>query len=188
MRYIIGFLITIGLIILLIVSLAGGGNNGKQKVPSSQKPLDSYASTSALVRMTIDGPINAQQKHDQIRITVGKDSATYEHLNGYDGSVKEAHTYPNTEAAYDNFLHALSVVGFTNGDNAPALRDERGQCPLENRYIYELIQGNADVFRYWTSDCNKPRTYNGLQTTTRTLFEQQIPDYDKLTSNANFGR
>lgn len=182
MRYIIGFFITIGLIILLIALLVGGGGN-KSKVPKTSKPLPSYATTDASVRMTIDGPVNAQQIHQQIRITVNKDEAIYEQIQGYDNHVVNTQSYANTETAYDNFLEALSKAGFTQGSNAKALQSEQGYCPLGNRFIFELIQNNQDIERYWTSSCGKPKSYLGNQNLTISLFKAQIPDYSKLTSS-----
>jgi hypothetical protein len=188
MRYIIGFLITIGLIILLVVSLVGGGNNGKQKVPETSKPLESYSNTDVLARLTIGGPITAPQNYDEIRITVGKASTTYEHIVGFDGAVKESRSYPMTPNAYNNFLHALSVVGFTQGNTSSDLRDERGQCPQENRYVYELIDGSSDIVRFWSTDCGKPSTYQGAPQATNDLFRAQVPDYGNLTENISMAQ
>lgn len=178
MRYFIGFLVMIGLIILLVVLLVGG--NGKPK--NAPKSLVSYANTSAQVRMTIDGPVNAVSEHEQVRITVDKNNVTYEQLKGYDGDVVNSQIFANTESAYDVFLHALQHAGYTHGDNNPDLKDERGYCPLNDRYIYEIIQDGNTIQRYWTSNCGSPKTYLGNRNLTNTLFERQVPGYTSLTS------
>lgn len=184
MRYFIGFLVTVGLIILLIILLFNGG--GKSKVPSTSKSLTSYASTNAQVSMTIDGPINATSEHDQVRITVDRDNVMYEHIKGYDGQVVDTQIFANTENSYDAFLHALLHAGFTNGNNSPALRDESGYCPTGQRYIFELTQDSDTLERYWATSCGKPKTYLGLVDLTKTLFQAQVPGYDVLTQNINF--
>jgi hypothetical protein len=181
MRYFIGFLVTIGLIIILIILLFTGG--GKSKVPSTTKTLDSYASTDAQVGLTIDGPINAISEHEQVRITVDRSNVIYEHIKGYDGQVVDTQIFANSENSYNVFLHALLHAGFTRGDNTPALRDERGYCATSNRYIFELKQGNDNLERYWATDCGNPKTYLGLLNLTITLFQAQVPAYENLTES-----
>ncbi len=181
MRYIFGLFITIGLIILLIILLVGGG--GKPKVSKTSKTLDSYASTDAEVRMTIDGPVNGQPIHTQVRVTVDRDNVTYEQLQGYDGNVVKTQTYENTQEAYATFLLALAHAGYTKGNLDKALADERGFCPLGARYIFELNQGSHNIERFWTTSCGNPKTYEGNRGLTINLFQNQVPDYDGLTHN-----
>src|SRR6476469_6251002 len=98
MRYFIGFLVTIGLIVLLIVLLFHGGNSGK--VPQTKVPLISYANTDTVVRATIDETINAPENHRTIQITVGKDNTTLNVIKGYDGNSQKNLSYPMTSSAY----------------------------------------------------------------------------------------
>ena len=181
MRYFIGFMVTIGLIILLIVLLFHGG--GKPKITSTAKTLTSYASTDAQVSMTIDGPVNAASQHQQIRITVDRDNVTYQHILGYDNNVVDTQIFANTENSYNVFLHALKHAGFTKGDNSAALRDELGYCPTGNRYIFELDQDNNNLERYWSTSCGSPKTYLGAVGLTINLFQAQVPNYSDVTDN-----
>ncbi len=63
MRYFLGFLITILLLFMLILLLFRGGS--KPKVQVTGKALSSYATTDAEVRLTTDGPVNAEEEHQQ---------------------------------------------------------------------------------------------------------------------------
>ena len=182
MRYFIGFLITIGLLILLIMLLFRGGGD-KPKVPTTTKTLDSYASTAAETILTTDGPVNANSIHKQVRITVSRDQVRYEQLKGYDGEITSTKTYDNTENAYKTFLLALAHAGFTNGETDPALKDERGYCPTGSRYIMELTNDGKTLERYWASSCGKPKTYLGEVNLTLTLFRAQVPEYNTLASD-----
>jgi hypothetical protein len=191
LRYFIGFLITIGLIILLVVLLfSGGGNKNGQnnsKQPStSSKPktvdeLAAYASTDAVVRLTTDGPIVADQNHQALRITVGQDDTTYEQIQGYQGTVVKQQNFVNNQNAYSNLLYALGRVGFLRGDDRKDLANEKGYCPTGNRYIFELIEDGNDIQRYWATSCGNPRTYKGNLNLTLTLFRAQVPGYSDLT-------
>jgi hypothetical protein len=180
MRYFIGFMVTLGLVILLIILLFTGGKSG---TPKTRKPLYSYANSDAVAQVTIDGPINADQEHQQVQITVGRDEVTFEQLQGYDGSVVNLQTFTNTENAFEVFLRALSVSGFRDGNNSTALSDEQGYCPLGDRYIFEFTQNDSTIERYWTTSCGSPKTYLGDFSLTLTLFQNQVPNYDQLTQN-----
>ncbi|HYH36375.1 MAG TPA: hypothetical protein VD706_02650 [Candidatus Saccharimonadales bacterium] len=184
MRYFIGFLVMVALIITLIVMLFNGGD--KPAVPNTTKKLTDYANTDARVSMTIDGPINASSEHEQVRVTVDRNNVTYEHIKGYDGQVADTKIFENTENAYDVFLHALMHAGFTNGNNESALRDDRGYCPTGDRYIFELSENNDRLQRYWATSCGGVRTYDGALNLTLTLFKAQVPDYSGLTGNIQF--
>jgi len=181
MRYLIGLLVTIGLLILLIVIIVQSGGNDKSKVPDSKKSLESYSLTDAVARLTTDGPINAEQNHQQIQITVGRDDVAIAIKKGYDGAVTNLQTYSNTEASYNAFLHALDRAGFTKGNTTATLKDEGGYCALGSRYIFEFIKDGKTLERYWATSCGTPKTYLGAIDLTLTLFRNQVPDYDKIT-------
>lgn len=181
MRYFVGFLVTMGLIFLLVILLFRG--SGKPKVPLTTKTIDSYATTNAETILTIDGQVNAASLHRQLRITVDRDDVTYEEIEGYEGHVTKMEHYSNNESAYTNFLLALGHAGFTNGDDSKLLRDERGYCAEGQRYIFELRQDNKDIERYWATSCGKPKTYLGVLSLTLELFQAQVPNYDELTRN-----
>lgn len=179
MRYFIGFLIAFGLIILLIILLVSGG--GKPKVPATSKTLDSYAATSAEVRMTIDGPVNSEQQHQQVRIIVNRNNVTFEQLQGYGNTVVNMQNYASTQDAYTNLLLALTHANFTSGNTDPKLQDERGYCALGDRYIFEVAQNNKDLERFWATTCGSPKTYLGNLALTISLFRAQVPNYNELT-------
>jgi hypothetical protein len=179
MRYFIAFITALGLLFLLLFLLFHGG--GKPKVPTTNKTLGSYANTDAYVRLTIDGPVNADQNHKAIRITVDQNQVQYQQINGYQGSVANQQSFASNQDAYANFLLALQHAGYTLGDNTASLKDERGYCPLGDRYIFELNQDGHELERYWATSCGKPKTYNGLVNLTLTLFQAQVPGYSQLS-------
>ena len=182
MRYFVAFVVALGLVLMLAFLLFHGGGSPKKL---TIKTLESYAATNSEVQMTIDGPINANQQHQQVKITAGSSNVTYEQLKGYNGDVVNLQNFANTEAAYYNFLAALGHAGFTKGDNNPLLKNESGYCPLGNRYVFVLRQDGQDVQRYWTTSCDKTKTYLGAQSLTITLFQRQVPGYDVLTQSLN---
>ncbi len=182
MRYFLGFFATILLIFLLIFLLFSGDK--KPKAPTG-KTLDSYAATDAEVRLTTDGPVNAEEQHKQVRISVNRQNVTFEHIGGYNGNIVKRQQFNNTENAYTAFLLSLAHAGFTRTETKPdpALRDERGYCPEGDRYVFELVQNDKDVLRSWATSCDKPKTYLGAVGLTLDLFQAQVPNYSDLTQD-----
>ena len=185
MRYILGLFITIGLLIVLIVVLVSGGNGGSSKVPTTSKTLDSYASSQARVRMTVLGPIVANKDHKGLRVTIDKDSATFEQLQNYDNRVVDSKSFDNSRLSYQSFLKALDKAGFTQGNVELKDADYRGFCPLGNTYIFELIDGDKSIERFWSNSCGDPKTYYGNLSLTMELFERQIPEFSQLANQVH---
>ncbi len=194
MRYFVGFLVTIGLIIVLIVLLLTGGHGGndtsKQIQTTGDKPrtvnqLAAYADSGAVVRLTVEGQISADQTYTALRITVGRQDVTYEQIQGYQDTVVNKQVYANNQNAYSNFLYAIGRNGFNLGDDNPKLANEKGFCALGNRYVYELMEGGHDIQRYWSTSCGSgaPKTYKGNSANTIQLFQLQVPNYQTLTQN-----
>ena len=187
MKYIFGFIIAFILIIILVVMLVSGGGKNDTPAVSSPKTLVSYSTSGAIARLTVDGSVNSQQEHVQDQITVSKDQVVYKRIGGYEGRVIETRVYDNNSSAYGAFLQSLNRAGFDKGNNDPEHKDERGYCPQGNRYVYELIDGDKTIQRYWSTSCAKPQTYLGSEVITLDLFKRQVPDYGKTGSKFQFG-
>jgi hypothetical protein len=181
MRYIIGFLISIGLVILLFVLIFRGGSD-PAPTPGAARRLVDYANTSTVVRLTEDYPVNSNQVHRKIVTTVGRDQITFTIESGYEGDVLRTQTYPNNPTAYANFLRALQINGYNVAEDNAALRDERGYCATGQRYIFETKNGDQNVMRTWSTSCGNIGTFKGKSSQVRDLFRRQVPDYSRLTS------
>jgi len=185
MRYFIGFLVTIGLIVLIIVLLVSGGGS---KAPTV-KPLNlaDYTQTNSTAQLIIDGPINADQSHHEAKITVDANNVTAIFYNGYQDTVLRSQTYANNQTAYAVFLHDLQHSGFTAYDSK-ITRDERGYCPQGRRYILSFTSDGKELRRSWATSCGNsvPRSYPGTVQPILSLFRAQVPDYAKLTTSDIF--
>ena len=181
MRYFLAFLVTFGLILVLFLLLF---HSGSSKPVTGGRTLDSYAATDALARLTIDGPIVADQNYQSIQVSVSSSDVTFEQLQGYQGAVVNQQSFANNDIAYTNFLFALEKAGFTKGNISPSLKDERGYCPLGDRYIIEFMQDGQDKERYWATSCGGTKTYLGALGLTMALFQAQVPNYGTLSKNA----
>lgn len=178
MRYILGFLIGIGLIILLFVMIFRGGS-----APApTQKPLVDYAVTNKTVQWTDDYPVNLDQNHNRVKIVIGQDQVTLTVEQGYQGTVLRSQSYANNPTAYANFLRSLQLAGYSAGKTDPKLQDERGYCSQGHRYIFEVKDNQQTIQRLWSTSCGNIGTFQGKTSSVMRLFQRQVPDYGKLTS------
>lgn len=182
MRFFTAFLVAIGLLVLVLVIIIKSLTGPPPKPPIN---LTSYANTSATAQLTIDGPVNADQTHQQVQITVGNVINQFEILQGYQGTVQASKTFESNTNAFSAFLQALQLADFTKGSNAQ-IPDMQGYCPDGDRYIFELSEGADTIERYWGTSCGGQGTYGGDVGLTLDLFEKQVPNYDNLTENVIF--
>lgn len=179
MRYIIGFIIGLGLIVLLFILIF----RGPSTPPSAQHKLVDYANTSTVMQFVDDYTVNADQTHRRLITTVGRDQTTFTVEQGYQGTVMRTQSYGNNEASYAYFLQALQVAGYTNGDTNAKNTDYRGYCPTGRRFIFSIKDGANTIQQFWATSCGGAATFHGKTTTILDLFKLQVPDYDKLTSD-----
>lgn len=174
MRYLLGLLGIIGLVIVVVVLIIRGFAG--DDTAKDQKPLADYTQTSAVMRLTVEGPINAESQHQAVRVTVGRAEAKAEILQGYHQSVVNSVSHPNNEAAYGVFLRALDLLNFNAGSDDPKLADPRGYCPDGNLYTLQIYQDGREIQSYWRTSC-KQGTFGGELAKITDLFEAQIPNY-----------
>lgn len=184
-RYVIGFLVAVGMIVLVIILIV------RSLVSSPSAPsgpvaqgLPSYAGTATTVQFTIDSPEGAPSAHNDIIINVGNYQATLTITQGYDGQVVSTKSYPMSTSAYATFLKALNYNGFTAGDPSGP-KDENGHCALGTRYVYEILDPSGNTLQhFWYTSCGSG-TFQGSVAAIHDLFTMQIPDYSTLTSGIN---
>lgn len=183
MKFIIGFLVSIGLLIFVFILIFRGG--GSDESAAKTKRLIEYANTSVVMQLTTDGPVNADQKHQQLRLTVGSTESTLEYFQGYQGTLIRSQSYANNSTAYASFLAALQTAGYDIGNKDKKFADERGYCPTGSRYIMSIKDGERDIQRFWSTSCGGPATFKGKTSVVLDLFQRQFPDYDKLVVGFN---
>ncbi|MES2971616.1 MAG: hypothetical protein V4702_04810 [Patescibacteria group bacterium] len=188
MRYLVGILVVIFLAILGIVLLVGGGgnNDSASKPAKLSKTADYENSDGASISWTHQGQLVGDDKYRSIRVTVTRSTRKIEILSGYQDRVERTNEYPNTAAAFSTFTRALDNQGFGK-ERTVKQPDDRGICPLGNRFIYRLTDNSQEIMRTWSDTC---LTANGpfgggtnAVATIQQLFRAQIPDYYNYTAN-----
>ena len=185
---VLGVAVVILIILGFLLILTGGhGKKPATNTGPAVMALPDYADTDATTTLTIDGIVNGDEDHRAIRITVGADQRELDIIQGYSGHVLSTKTFYNTPQAYGVFLRSINDEGFlTRLKNSKSPNDERGQCPLGNRYIFELDQEGDTLSRLWASDCGATTgTFGGQTSQLQELFQDQIPGYNDLTGDVN---
>ena len=169
------------LIVLLIVFLANRGNKPQQAVSVNKNTnITQYADTSTQVRLTQNGQIIAREDHRVLQITVGQNERTVTVFEGYQGKVLKSQTYLNDVDAYRAFLASLHNNGFTRSKTASPNILPLGACSSGRRYNYDIINGSDIEQSLWSTSCNSNGTFAGSGSAVRTLFQNQIPEYNKF--------
>jgi hypothetical protein len=184
-RFYLALFVALGLIVLLIVIISGGGGK-KPHTATPVVPLVAMASSDSEVKMTINGPIVAEQNHRSVEVIVTKNRTIYNSIQGYNNNVAFTQDFSNTLNGYTAFLSALYQAGYTKGNTSSALANDLGYCSTGNRYIFETIQNGHTISRFWASNCiGTPRTFQGNLSLTTTLFEAQIPNFSQINGNTS---
>lgn len=189
MRYIVAFLIAIGLIILFVIILLRAIFGGGGEAPQERRiNLADYENTNVVMRMVIDGPVTANEAHRQVHIEVGRDNNKIQIVRGYQGEVTRQEQFNSNSSAYGNFLRALDLSGYTNGNRSRALEDYRGHCPFGSRYVFQIMDGNEIKQQFWSTSCgNNEGSFRGQTDQVVQLFQAQIPTYEDLTNELDLG-
>lgn len=187
-RFVIFLTAFVGFILILFLIFGRGSSNTpkpietnkKDKAPSS---LVDYIDRDSKVILTVAGRINGDDAHRQIRITVTPTEREVEVIQGYQNNVIKKQNFSNNKPAYDQFMRSLARTGFSK-ERKSVLKDERGICANEQRYIYEIIDNNEQVSRTWAGQCNKGNSMGNAPFILQ-LFRNQITDYGKFVNGVN---
>lgn len=186
-------LITIGGIVLLILSIWGITSLARRVIgtkPSTststvkKTDLATYNKDSSFVRVTVKGPIVANEKFQSYQIEVGQNYRDFKIFTGYNNQVVVEERLSNDKVAYDNFLKSLKQYSYTSKTDEYSA-DETGQCATGKRYIYELFDNSKTLQRTWDVSCNNSvGTFTGSGISVRSLFKKQIPNFTKLATDS----
>lgn len=185
-RFIPVVLIVIIMIIAVValVSLARAiffpGNRpgtSSQQVDVSREALLNTAEGHS-VRMTIRGPIVADENFSSYRVVVTPSSRTMTTYQGYLDKPIDTTKLGNNTKAYDEFVHALDKANLTLGVQFEKDKDDtRGICATGRVYEYEILEGDKTVKRLWASTCKgSPGSLRASVDQLTNLFVAQIPD------------
>lgn len=185
---IILLLIVIAIAIAALVSVGRavfGGNSGSDttQVDTSEQTLLDTSSTHA-VRMTVRGPIVADEAFRSYQITVSPSSRSLVTYSGYLDQTIDSKQLGNNTEAYTQLVYALNRANMVNGTPLEGEKDDmRGVCATGRVYVFETIDNGNAVKELWTSTCKGSKgSFKASVPQVQNLFMQQIPDARDLLS------
>ena len=179
------------LIAVVVIALVAGlvtvgrylfsGTGNSEEVQSRQEVAREQlttANTDSSVRMTIRGPLVADENFRSYRISISPDSRNYAEYSGYLDEELDTKSYPNNRQAYVQFVHALDKAAFTKEGkySEEEAGDLRGICATGLVYEFEIMNGDDATQSYWTSTCKGSQgTFGASVDQVKSLFRSQIP-------------
>jgi hypothetical protein len=184
------------LLILIVVAIAiaglvsvgrmifGGDQSDPNQVDVGREALLN-TSVDRSVRMTVRGPIVADEAFRSYQVTVSPSTRRLVTYSGYLENTLETKQYSNNVKAYEQFVHALDKANMMKGDELEGERDDtRGICATGNVYEFEVMRGDSSVKRLWTSTCKgSPGSFKASVDQVESLFLEQIPDSRDVLRN-----
>lgn len=184
-QFIIFLTFVVGFVLILMFAFGRRpSSNSTAKNTKKTFTVNEYAERDSKVVATFDGPINGDDAHRSVKITVTRGSRTIDIIQGYEGKVIKTQTFTNNPDAYYDFIHALARVGFGRTRKSDT-ENEVGVCAPGRRFIYEVYDNNDRVARTWAASCNKGSSLAAPEVVNN-LFRMQITDYDKVVSGVKY--
>lgn len=185
-------LIPIALVVIVIIiaiaalfslgrSIFGAGTPAPVVDTGEQALLNTSLDRS--VRMTVRGPIVADEEYHSYTITVTPSMRNLTTYEGYLDRQVETVEHANSSKGYEQFVYALNKAGITGSvELEGGAADMRGICATGNVYRFEIMQASNVVKKVWTTSCRSVK--GSLKVASQPimkLFRSQIPDSSKLT-------
>jgi hypothetical protein len=150
---------------------------------------DALLNTSAShsVRMTVRGPIVADEVFHSYQISVTPSSRTLVTYTGYlDKKVGQV-ALSNNVPSYEEFIYALDRANLTKGKQLTGTQnDTRGVCATGQVFEFEILDDTKSVKQLWTSTCSGSKgSLDASVKQLTALFVAQIPDSSKLIKKVN---
>ena len=175
-------IIAISAIVSLGQSVFRGGSNNTQPSADVGREALLNSGVDRSVRMTVRGPIVADENFRSYRIAVSPSSRTATTYGGYLQTTIEMKSFDNNTRAYDEFVHALDRANAMKGTAFEGDKDDtRGICATGTVYEFETVRAGQAVKRLWTSTCSGSKgSLEASTTQLKNLFVGQIPEGDAL--------
>lgn len=159
-----------------------GSDDAEEVVNTGQEALLN-TSLDRSVRLTVRGPIVADEDFHSYTITATPTSRTLTTYQGYLDNQVDQVQLPNNSRSYEQFIYALDRASMME---ASALEgdsnDVRGICATGRVFEYEVLQASNVIKKLWTTSCKQIKgSQKADNRRLSELFRVQIPEVNKTT-------
>lgn len=192
LRRVVTIVVVLAVIIAVVFALIsigrtlfGGGSSGSSPSATPTNNAKQALVTTAAdrsVRMTVRGPLVANENFHSYTITVSPDARNMTTYKGYIGEQIDSSQMTNNLQAYEQFVYALDHANLMEGTPlSGGANDTRGICASGSIYEFEVLQGGNSVRKLWTSTCRgSAGSLKASLTQVTSLFRAQVPDFTRL--------
>lgn len=184
-------IIPILLVLIIIVAAVWGliavgralfsGGSSPSPSPSVNTGQEQLTNTDAShsVRMTVRGPIVAEENAHSYSITVSNSSRVMTTFVGYVGQQVGNEQLGNNVQAYQQFVNALSRAHLMDGRPLEGSDNNTdGICATGSLFQFDVLVNNNSVQQLWTTTCKGlPGSLKANLVQVSSLFQKQIPDF-----------
>ena len=187
-------IVAVAAVIAIGRALFGDGRspNNPQPHPNIEDAKTALLSTGVdrSVRLTVRGPIVANENFRSYSITITPDSREMITYEGYLDNQIDRKRLDNNTKAYTELVYALDKRKMMDGkDLTDEQNDLRGICASGKIYKFETIKNNSVVKSLWTSDCSGSKgSAQANVNEILDMFLKQIPDGKKMASGIGLGQ
>lgn len=166
----------VGLVRLIVTGGTGSPKPASEDVSIIEQHLLSTIATRS-VRMTVRGPIVADEDFRSYQITVSPSSRQFQTFTGYLDTLTRQETLANNTAAYSQFVYALDKANMAAGRQFTDDRnDVRGICATGKVYEFATLNDDKVDSMLWTSTCGgSPGSLKASVAQLSRLFLNQVP-------------
>jgi hypothetical protein len=177
-------IVVIAIVALVSVGRAIFGGDQNQAPSPTDTSRSTLLKTNAdnSVRMTVRGPIVADEAFRSYRIVISPSDRTLTTYSGYMEQPLKDKQLSNNVKSYEEFVYALERANLADGAAFTGEKDDtRGICATGRVYEFEIMQSGSVVKRLWTSTCKgSPGSLKASSAQLQKLFLDQIPDHKDL--------
>lgn len=181
-------IVAVAAVIAIGRALLGGGGQPAEQTTTVDEGRAALLSTdvSRSVRLTVRGPIVADEKFRSYQITISPDYRSMVIYEGYLDREMETKRLDNNIRAYEELVHSLDKRKMMHGKVLAEDQDDlRGVCASKKIYEFETLVNGETVRRFWRSDCEgAPGSSLANAGEVIDMFMKQIPDGRKMASKA----
>lgn len=164
-----------------------GAKNNSSRVSDVAADNTADILNTSQVSLIVEGPVVAKSEQKSYKIDVSENVVTMTVYGSYGQNVLGQKSYVNNQESYTAFMSALANIGVPKrfaGTTVEQDTQETGVCASGYRYIVEL----DSYIRRWSTSCSGKNqgTAGFNMTSTRTLFQRQVPDFSVLLRDARW--
>jgi hypothetical protein len=183
-------IIIILIVIMAVIALMSLGKaifkNGGKKEPQVNALEQALLATDASrgVKMTVRGPIVAQENFRSYQIVITPSSRIITTYKGYLGEQISTKQLDNNLPAYEQFVNSLVKANLSKSKPFET-ENLNGICATGTVTEFDVLQNNKSLAHIWTSTCKgSVGSLAASVDQNKNLFLSQIPEYGKILSAA----